>query len=246
MKKALILLSTLLASSVAWGRTVQSQAMLNVRTADGTVSNYPYQLKVPNSSLVDNADGTMTFSAIISTNVLITGTTIYVASGTAVNFNATTIKVSTITSVNAVSFNLVGTNTNNSAPLGDFGEYISSVTAARPIGGTGAYADMAAIALTAGDWDVTGCGVFAANGATVTEVDLGISTTSGNSSTGLVIGDSTLTAFGIPTASVNSAVCVSNVRLSLSGSATAYLKDFATFSVATPTIAARISARRVR
>jgi hypothetical protein len=33
---------------------------LNIRTTDGSVSNYPYQLKVTTGTLIDNMDGTMT------------------------------------------------------------------------------------------------------------------------------------------------------------------------------------------
>jgi hypothetical protein len=42
---------------------------LNIRTIDGTVSNYPYQIQCTNGSLVDNGNGTMTlFDVAVSTN----------------------------------------------------------------------------------------------------------------------------------------------------------------------------------
>jgi hypothetical protein len=76
---------------------------LNVRTQNGNITNYPYQLQLPNNSLTDNNNGTMTvnFSSsdlvggstqyIQNTNTL-QGATFYTSSGTATNLNTTTLK----------------------------------------------------------------------------------------------------------------------------------------------------------
>src|SRR5438477_414934 len=95
MKKLLLVFSSLLMGTLCWSRQAMTPAPLNVRTVDGTVSNYPYQLKVPNASLADNADGTMTLlstGAYISNSAsLQSGATFFVSSGT-----VTTLQVSTI------------------------------------------------------------------------------------------------------------------------------------------------------
>lgn len=86
MKKVGLIIAVLLLASVSWARQAQTQAMLNIREADGSPSTYPYQFKLPNGSLTDNGDGTATFSvvgiSIISTNTLQSGTTFFVSSGT--------------------------------------------------------------------------------------------------------------------------------------------------------------------
>lgn len=97
MKKLLVFLAAFLTVSAGWARGgAQGKAMLNIRSADGSVSNYPYQLKVPNTSLTDNGDGTMTLAvttgsvntvAVLNQATLQSGATFFVSSGTAVNFN---------------------------------------------------------------------------------------------------------------------------------------------------------------
>lgn len=100
MKNLYLLLGMLVVASFCWSRSVMTNPPLNVRTVDGTTSGYPYQLKVTNSSLTDNGDGTMTLaystasanSGIFNQNTLQSGATFYVSSGTATNFNTTTLK----------------------------------------------------------------------------------------------------------------------------------------------------------
>lgn len=97
MKKLILLLPVLLASSVAWGRQNGTPPPLNIRTNDGTVSNYPFQLKVPNGSLTDNNDGTMTYN-------LLSGKILQVAISSSSVFSSTT-------STSFVDTNLSGTIT---------------------------------------------------------------------------------------------------------------------------------------
>ncbi len=94
MKRLTILFASLCMASGLWAKQAMTPAPLNVRTADGTVSNYPYQLKFPNGNVTDNADGTMTISesttalngsTILNTSTLQTGATFYVSSGTVKN-----------------------------------------------------------------------------------------------------------------------------------------------------------------
>jgi len=57
---ALLLFSPQIA--VAAGSSGVNHGPLNIRTINGAVSNYPYQLKITNGSLTDNGDGTMTLT----------------------------------------------------------------------------------------------------------------------------------------------------------------------------------------
>lgn len=140
---------------------------------------------------------------------------------------------------------ILGTTTNNNASAGFAGEYIESIISTPTnFGTTAQLADATSISLTAGDWDIYVSLTASANGATVTSVEFGVSTTSGNSATGLVNGDSRASILP-PTATANNAGFVYK-RVSLSATTTHYLKVRADYSVATPQYQCKIAARRPR
>lgn len=139
----------------------------------------------------------------------------------------------------------LGTVAVDNAAAGYRGEYQESIVAAQNFAATGVIGDLTSLSLTAGDWDVTANLLTSAAGATVTAVLLGISTTSGNSGTGLVDGSSTVNAYP-PTAANPGGGCIANLRVSISTTTTYYFKLRGTFSVATPTASGRLSARRIR
>jgi hypothetical protein len=145
----------------------------------------------------------------------------------------------------ATSVSVHGTNTNDSASSGFVGEQVESRVNATSFPTTGNWGDLTSISLTAGDWDVTATYDANANGATVSDILIGISTTTGNSTAGLIVGYTRLANAG-PTATNHSSMALPNYRATLSGSFTMYLKYSADFSVATPQAAGRISARRKR
>lgn len=143
-----------------------------------------------------------------------------------------------------------GTATNDSAASGYIGEYIESVVTTGTFGATNVYADATSISLTAGDWDISIIAYANLNGATLTELTLGIGTASGTSGTGVSSGNN---AFYYQQASSSTAhpIVVGTVppwRASISGTTTYYLKILATYSAGSaPVISrARLSARRVR
>lgn len=147
-----------------------------------------------------------------------------------------------VTNVNGTKIR--GTTTNDSAATGFVGEYISA-TATTNCPATTTWGDGASIALTAGDWDVTVVANCDTNAATVTLFKFGVSTTTGNSTSGLSSGDTTIDV--IPNSGSSEAgASIPNARFLLSASATVYFKLSATFSGGTPRIYNRISARRVR
>lgn len=149
-----------------------------------------------------------------------------------------------ITSAQAVK--IKGTATNDSATAGDVGQYVSSTVAAVSYPASATYGDVTSISLTAGDWDVT-LNLLSTNlgGTAGAPTSAGVSTTSGNSTTGLVIGDNwSLGETGAGTNNIMQSVPV--WRLSLSATTTVYGKFRADYSGTAPAAYARLSARRVR
>lgn len=145
---------------------------------------------------------------------------------------------------NASGVAVRGTNTNDSPTAGYVGEVISSGVAGVSFPSSGSYGDLTSISVTAGDWMITGMMTATRNGATVPSVTIGISTTSGNSATGLTPstrGDNTG-----PTATYDTSIAIVPLRISLSGTTTYYLKFAASYTVATPFAGGRITAWRIR
>lgn len=144
---------------------------------------------------------------------------------------------------------IVGTTTNDSAAAGIVGESITAeVTSFTNTPASNAFGDLASIALTPGDWDLTMTIEYFNNGATWTATDSGISDTSGNSATNLVRGRS---RFQTGWASSSTAITqvtysIASLRISTTSSNTYYLKYKATFSAGTPQAIGIITARRVR
>lgn len=179
------------------------------------------------------------FKVYTSTDRLIKGPVNKTIVGTDANGQLVDATSSTLTNP------IKGTTTNDSATAGNVGEYVVSTGGPTNFATSGQYGDFTSIALTAGDWDVTGFVVATANSATVTRWLAGISTTSGNSGTGLSyalnLGESP-----VPTAAYNTNVVIPAYRISIAGNATYYLKMYATYTVAIPQGYYRLSARRVR
>jgi hypothetical protein len=158
---------------------------------------------------------------------------------------------------------LKGTATNDNAPAGYVGEYKESkVTAGTSVGTTGQYFDATSLTLTAGDWDVSGFAYFTRNGATFasTDIELGISGTTGNSATGLVSGVTLNPLVAtIPTSFTGTGVATPVVRVqsdgtnlyingsTISSTQVVYLKGYcASYSAATPQYTCILRARRPR
>lgn len=141
-----------------------------------------------------------------------------------------------------------GTNTNDNAATGKVGEYVSSTVGTSNAPSSGNFGDLTSISLTAGDWDVSGVVYWTINGATWSTGEMGISSTSGNSVTGLIFGHTRTRLIFSSTGSAITTIplALPTVRFSLSTTTTIYLKYSAAFSVGTPQAEGRISARRIR
>jgi hypothetical protein len=142
-----------------------------------------------------------------------------------------------------------GTATNDDAAAGYIGEYVvGSQSTATNFPTSPDWGDGTSISLTAGDWDVSAVLDATINTATWTRAALGISTTSGNSTTGLVTGDNRLiqTWASSSTTPTGATIVIPTYRISLSTTTTVYLKLSSTYSAGQSQYQCRISARRVR
>lgn len=141
-----------------------------------------------------------------------------------------------------------GVSDATAATTGFVGEYLEISSAALANFTTsGQWAETAAgaLALTAGDWDISAIGYTTRNGATVTSVGMLIGTATGNNTTGQVLG-SNIAVGPPPIAGDDVSLTIPPYRVNISGSTNYYCKFQAVFAVATPQYAYRMSARRVR
>jgi len=149
------------------------------------------------------------------------------------------ITVSSIT-VNSKA-TIKGTSTNDDAPAGYIGEYLSSVVGPVSAATSGNFVAATSLALTPGDWDVSLNAQVDPNGGTTTDWRTGISTVLGTS---LVQGDNY--AIEQKTITALSQLTISNYRISTNTNVTYLANFYAVYTVATPRIYCRFSARRVR
>lgn len=160
------------------------------------------------------------------------------------SITVTNLSVSTLT-----VGGIMGTTAGGNANAGTVGEYVSSTTVAgvsvnSP--STAQFGDLLSISLTAGDWEIWAMGLSNYNSAAnVTETQMGVSSSSGNSSTGLVPGDTLSYIQGTVNAS-NTLTHHVRIRVSISATTTYYLKYEAAFSGSNPQWRGSIKARRLR
>lgn len=130
---------------------------------------------------------------------------------------------------------------------GYIGEYMATSATVTNTPANDTWGDMGSLALTAGDWDVFVTCYVGRNTATWTRSDVGISTTSGNSGTGLVAGQSvSIWEFASSATTPQSNMHSIGVRASLSATTTYYAKVRANFSAGQPQYTFKMWARRVR
>lgn len=139
----------------------------------------------------------------------------------------------------------VGTTTNDDAAAGYVGQYLYIYFGGGSFPASGVWGDWgSSMSLTAGDWDVTLLGFTSPNSITPGgTVSIALSTTSGNSSTGLLGGDNWM---GCTIKNEEQALTLSNVRFSLASTTTVYAKFQAYYTGGPPALYGRMSARRVR
>jgi hypothetical protein len=125
------------------------------------------------------------------------------------------------------------------------GKYIESVVSAVNFPTTTQYGDLTSIDLPPGDWDVTMQFFADFGGVTASEFTYGISQTTGNSATGLVLGSNREQV-------VQTAIqaswpgTIAGYQQSVTVTTTIYAKFKATYTVGTPNAYGRLSARRIK
>lgn len=140
-------------------------------------------------------------------------------------------------------FSLHGTNTSNSAGAGYIGEYVEGTGSGVASFSSGVTKNIASISLTAGDWDVTAITLVNNSAVTGTKWETSIVSSSAGSGT---VGDTLAASPTMPTAAVGTTLTIPTKRFSLASTTTIYDTAAITFTVGTPTMEGRISARRVR
>lgn len=138
-----------------------------------------------------------------------------------------------------------GVVTNSNATASYVGEYVESLVSTVTATTSGNWKDITSISLTAGDWNVTLI-VYINNGAQSTISNFGISQTTGNSATGLVLGSNYTVYTSTANTLTENSTCIAEYRQSLSGTTTIYGKWNQTYTGGSPNVWARLSARRIR
>jgi hypothetical protein len=154
-----------------------------------------------------------------------------------------------VSTYSSAGCSLLGTTTNDSAASGFIGEYIESIVL---IGAEVALtstvtADVATVALTAGDWEIRGeVWLDLAATTTVSILATGINNASATLITVPTAGATLRQSF--PAATVNSKLVqeVGPFRASVTGTPTMYLSVNATFATSTAKAYGKLSARRIR
>lgn len=177
------------------------------------------------------------------------GSVVYIAIADNVAVSATEpgagVDWATVWETFPISSVLVGTSTNDSAVAGNVGEYIETLV---PVGSavsltTATPANVASIALTAGDWDVEASVNFDAAGATITDMVSGID---GTTATIPTDGSECYTGDQTTAATFKDSVAIPRKRVSLAAPASVFLVTQVTFTLGTVGVFGQINARRVR
>lgn len=146
-----------------------------------------------------------------------------------------------------------GTATNDSASSGKIGEYLSStlLTGSELTLTTGTTRTITSLALTAGDWDVSGVVVFNPAPTTVTSALVAAVVDTTNTVSGVLVpSNNEFDVQGLANASLTGgdhiSVAIPSYRISISGSQTFYITGTAVFTTAAMAAYGAIWARRVR
>ena len=246
-----ILLAGLAPKALAYeGGSLKNHGHTSAAGDGGTLSN----LNV--SGTFNVTSGSVTFSTVAVTG-LSTVSSITVNGSFTVTTGSVTISSSTLqggtTMQGTLSFQpttlgIVGTTTNDAATTGLVGEQVETfVTANTNFPTSTQWGDLGSISIGPGDWNITALTDNLRNGATWGDVNVGISSTTGNSSAGLFVGDTRWDQSGtFGTVIDEFDGVVPPRRFSIPSTTTFYIKYMANYSVATPTARGRLTARRIR
>jgi hypothetical protein len=141
-----------------------------------------------------------------------------------------------------------GTVTNDAASSGYIGESTAAVVMTANVPGTGAWGDLSYFTLSPGDWDVTLLCYLYRNGATWSDVNMAVSVTAGNNTTGLSTGQNKVIESWASTSSViaEKTLVIPSNRISIASPTIIYFKIMSDYTSGPPTAAGRMTARRMR
>lgn len=161
--------------------------------------------------------------------------------------NVTSASTFTITGSITPSGGLVGVTNASNATAGNVGESTTVVRSATNFPTSTQYGDLLTISLAAGDWLLYVSGNANSGGATWQSAEIGVSNTSGNSGTGLVLGQNRAVAsFGSSSATPTDIPFFLVYRVSVSGATNIFLKYNAVFTGGPPTLSGSITKVRIR
>lgn len=192
-------------------------------------------------NLISNAI-TGTGNVVMSTSPTIASPTI---TGTSSGANETLSGTLAVTGATTLTGGIVGSNGTSGATAGNVGQVITASASAVTAPATNVWGDLTSISLTPGDWSVNAQIMYASNGAVDTTCSIGVSVTSGNSTTGLVLGQNRLD-FPPPPTGFNSAMAMSAYNVLVTTTTTYYLKMRVSFTGTADSVYGLISARRMR
>ena len=227
--------------------TASSGTVLNLTSSTGTIRNL-----TASAATVT----TLTASSGTVANLYSSTATIGSLTVSTITANNQTIVISTNVAFSSGTYGIVGVTDGSSAAAGNVGEYVRSYGSGTSAV-NGQFVNITSIALSAGDWDVSGNGLLYSNGGTILPLEvLAISLYSGDTRTDHVQGDNTTNwaATGYTT-SVTLGGTIPSYRVLVTPAMVAansgspvpvYLKGVCAYSGASPTYYGRISARRIR
>lgn len=164
--------------------------------------------------------------------------------GTGITSSGTTAGTINSGGLNFISTGIPGVIDGSSATAGYVGQVITSTFDVTTFV-TGQYVDLSSIVLTPGDWLISYNLTVNATAA-LTACSMAISTTSGNSSSGITFGDNGAGLGLRNSTSGDLSSSISNYHVSISASTTYYAKGTATFASGSPEGEGRINAVRIR
>lgn len=171
------------------------------------------------------------------------GATFFVSSGTVTELFASTVTAAALSYPTGAR--VKGTTTNDSANTGDYGETQISTTARANFPATGTWGDLTSKSITAGDWICWATCESEFIATTITRIQFGMSTTSGNSATGLTSGFS-VGDTSIPTGAIDANLSLGPIHFSLNSTTTVYLKYKSTYSGTAPIGDGTLACLRIR
>ena len=140
----------------------------------------------------------------------------------------------------------LGFSDGSTGTAGYVGEVIQSSNTSQSLPASGNYGDSTSISLTAGSWILTHQLYLAAAGAAYTNCTIGISTNTGNSSSGLTAGDNLLSIGNNNSNGYDLSGVIAGYVVNIGSTTTYYGKVKAGYSGGSPTYSSRLTAVRRR